>query len=72
MKGLLIALLLAGCSVGAYPLEDSDAPPIKLPTGETSAGCNGLTEAGTCDAGVAKYCDVANDYITQVDCRALG
>lgn len=71
-------VLLAGCSpTGTISAEQQDAAPIKLPPqgkpgGDTVDGCNGVPASGRCLDGVAMYCDVANGYLRQVDCRALG
>lgn len=80
--GLLLVTLLIGCA-GSVPQvtgDDDDQPPppmIKQPPtpkdgSQTSAGCDGITEAGTCQDGVAVYCDVEGDELRRKDCRALG
>ncbi|MBX3159700.1 MAG: hypothetical protein KF773_27265 [Deltaproteobacteria bacterium] len=75
---ILPALLLAAC-VGQAPEGGDDEPPprIKEPptpkgTGSTAAGCEGVTDLGKCEDGVALTCDVDAGALRRKDCKALG
>jgi len=82
LLGLLLVTLVIGCAGGTPQVvgDDDDQPPppmVKQPPtpkdgSSTSAGCDGVTEAGTCQDGVAVYCDVEGDELRRKDCRALG
>jgi hypothetical protein len=74
----LPALLFAAC-VGAAPNGGDDDPPprIKEPptpkgTGSTAAGCEGVTDLGKCDEGIALTCDLDAGALRQKNCKALG
>lgn len=76
----LVATGLAlGCSIGAPEVEESpDASPIEVKEpedhdgSETASGCEGITELGLCDDGVAVKCDVEEEELRRTDCAALG
>jgi hypothetical protein len=80
--GLLLVTILIGCAGGAPQVigDDDDQPPppmIKQPPtpkdgSSTAAGCDGVTEAGTCQDGKAVYCDVEAGTLRNKDCAALG
>ena len=81
--GLVIPLLtILGCAGGTpQPIgDDDDQPPppmVKQPPAPkdgsgTAAGCEGVTESGTCQDGVAVYCDIEGGELRRKDCRALG
>lgn len=77
---LSMLILAVGCA-GTVPTtgddDDTPAPKVKKPPtpkdgSSTVAGCDGITEAGTCEDGVATYCDVENGELRRKDCKALG
>lgn len=80
--GLLLITILIGCAGGSPQVigDDDDQPPppmVKQPPapkdgGGTAAGCDGVTEAGTCQDGSAVYCDVEAGTLRRKDCAALG
>jgi hypothetical protein len=87
MKPSRLALLafisaIAGCAGGAPPAGGDDMngdppPKVKRPPqpkdGSTTApNCEGIAEHGTCQDGVAVFCDVANNELRRKDCKALG
>lgn len=81
VKRLIISLVIAlfgACQpTGTISGNQPEAPDIKLPPegkpgGETSNGCEGVTELGECRLGTAVKCNVSDDSLQQVDCAALG
>lgn len=86
-RPIIGVLLLAGAAamVGCGPSSNNNgdradaAPPPKVkkppePKSGTStaAGCNGVTEAGKCEGGVAVTCNVDSGQLRRKDCTALG
>lgn len=78
---LSIVLVAIGCAGGAPPVaDDDDQPPpphVKKPPtpkdgSSTVAGCEGITEAGSCQDGVAVTCDLGAGEVRRKDCKALG
>jgi hypothetical protein len=81
--GFLSLLIAVGCA-GQAPVEmnpDGDPPPkIKQPPSpkdgsSTAPGCDGVPEHGSCQDGVAVYCDIADGgdgSLRRKDCKALG
>lgn len=77
---LSIGMFAVGCA-GSIPVNEGDdePPPPKVKTppapkdgSSTVAGCDGITEAGSCVDGVATYCDLETGELRRKDCKALG
>ncbi|MEM6289945.1 MAG: hypothetical protein AAGA54_01730 [Myxococcota bacterium] len=74
-----LGLALGGCeeAPAARPTGANDPivqmePPKPDDGAGTAPGCDGVTEAGTCSANAALYCDLQRGTLSRVDCAALG